>query len=144
MIGLIQRVAKAEVQINGANHCSIDQGIVILLGIEVEDSIDTVDRMIHKIINYRIFSDENKKMNLSLQDINGHLLVVPQFTLSANTKKGLRPSFKSVPVDFSKNLFENFVLRAKDKLDNVKSGVFAADMQVSLVNDGPVTFWIHI
>ena len=105
MIGLIQRVAKAEVQINGANHCSIDQGIVILLGIEVEDSIDTVDRMIHKIINYRIFSDENKKMNLSLQDIHGHLLVVPQFTLSANTKKGLRPSFKSVPVDFSKNLF---------------------------------------
>ena len=144
MIGLIQRVAKAEVQINGANHCSIDQGIVILLGIEVEDSLDIVDRMINKVINYRIFSDENKKMNLSLQDINGHLLVVPQFTLSANTKKGLRPSFKSVPVDFSKNLFKNFVVRAKDKLENVESGVFAADMQVSLINDGPVTFWIHL
>lgn len=141
MQGLIQRVTHANVAIEKQIVGEIKQGIVLLLGVEKEDDEPVADKLLHKVSNYRIFSDENDKMNLSLKDIQGELLVISQFTLAANTKKGMRPSFSSAATpDQAQALYNYFVEQAKLLGIKVATGVFAADMQVSLCNDGPVTF----
>jgi len=141
MQGLIQRVTHANVVIDQQLVGEIKQGIVLLLGVEKEDDESSADKLLHKVINYRIFNDENDKMNLSLKDIQGELLVVSQFTLAANTKKGMRPSFSSAATpDQAQALYNYFVEQAKLLGIKVATGEFAADMQVSLCNDGPVTF----
>ena len=139
--GLIQRVSRAEVTVEGHVVGKIDQGIVLLLGVEKADSEQQVDKLLHKVSNYRIFTDEQGKMNLSLKDIGGELLVVSQFTLAADTRKGMRPSFSSAATpQQARQLYDLFVDKAKAAGITVATGQFAADMQVSLVNDGPVTF----
>lgn len=141
MQGLIQRVKHAKVEINNQVVGEIGQGILVLLGVEKQDDEQAADKLLHKISNYRIFTDENDKMNLSLKDIAGDLLVVSQFTLAANTKKGMRPSFSSAATPSQANeLYEYFVAQAKTLNLTVATGEFGADMQVSLCNDGPVTF----
>ena len=119
----------------------IEQGILLLLGIERDDNQEQANRLLEKILNYRIFADSQGKMNLSLRDINGGLLVVSQFTLAADTKKGLRPSFTSAAApNQAEALYNQFVARARELHNNIQCGIFGADMQVSLCNDGPVTF----
>ena len=142
MLGLIQRVSSASVTIEGKLQGNIDKGIMLLLGVEKNDSQDNVDQLLNKILNYRIFNDELGKMNLSLNDIGGDLLVVSQFTLAADTKKGMRPSFSSAaPPEQAKALYDYFLKQAHIECQGmVASGEFGADMQVSLCNDGPVTF----
>ena len=141
MQGLIQRVKHAKVEVEGQVIGQIEQGILLLLGVEKHDDNTTADKLLHKVSNYRIFTDENDKMNLSLKDIQGELLVVSQFTLAADTKKGMRPSFSSAATPMQANeLYEYFVSQAKAAGLTVATGQFAADMQVSLCNDGPVTF----
>ncbi|WP_419148167.1 D-aminoacyl-tRNA deacylase [Pseudoalteromonas 'SMAR'] len=141
MQGLIQRVSQAQVVVDGEVVGEIGQGILLLLGVEKPDSEETADKLLHKVSNYRIFTDDNGKMNLSVKDIAGELLVVSQFTLAADTKKGMRPSFSSAgsPAQ-AEQLYDYFVQQAKASGLQVATGQFAADMKVSLVNDGPVTF----
>jgi D-tyrosyl-tRNA(Tyr) deacylase len=145
MLGLIQRVKNAAVDIAGERVGEIDQGILLLLGIEKNDTRSSVDKLIDKLLAYRIFADEQNKMNCNVQQINGGILVVSQFTLAADTKKGLRPSFSSAatPV-IAEELYNYFVTQLRAKHAKVATGVFAADMQVSLVNDGPVTFMLQM
>jgi D-tyrosyl-tRNA(Tyr) deacylase len=141
MIGLIQRVTHASVSVDNTICGKIDQGILLLLGIQRDDDQAHADRLLDKILNYRIFTDPEGKMNLSLRDINGGLLVVSQFTLAANTKKGLRPSFTSAAApELAEALYNHFTDRARILHHQTQCGIFAANMQVSLCNDGPVTF----
>jgi D-aminoacyl-tRNA deacylase len=142
MLGLIQRVSSASVAIENRLQGNIDQGIILLLGVEKNDGQDNADQLLKKILNYRIFNDELGKMNLSLNDIGGGLLVVSQFTLAADTKKGMRPSFTSAaPPEPAEALYDYFLKQAQIECQGrVASGEFGADMQVSLCNDGPVTF----
>ena len=142
MLGLIQRVSSASVAIKNRLQGNIDQGILLLLGVEKNDGQDNADQLLKKILNYRIFNDELGKMNLSLNDIGGGLLVVSQFTLAADTKKGLRPSFSSAaPPEQAEALYDYFLKQAQIECQGrIASGEFGADMQVSLCNDGPVTF----
>ena len=145
MQGLIQRIKNAKVEVNDQIIGEISQGILLLLGVEKPDDEQAADKLLHKVSNYRIFTDENDKMNLSLKDIGGELLVVSQFTLAANTKKGMRPSFSSAATPSQANeLYEYFVTQAKALDINVATGEFGADMQVSLCNDGPVTFNLSV
>lgn len=145
MIGLLQRVTQASVTINNEITASINTGLLVLIGIEKHDSEKNAERLFERLIAYRVFADNDDKMNLSLRDIKGGLLLVPQFTLPADTRKGLRPSFSDAAApELGKHLFEYFVNHARDNYPTVETGVFAADMQVSLVNDGPVTFWLKI
>ncbi len=145
MLGLIQRVKRAAVEIDGELIGAIDQGILLLLGIEKTDTRETADKLLDKVLAYRIFSDEQGKMNCNLQQVNGGLLVVSQFTLAADTKKGLRPSFSSAasPAQ-AEELYDYFVTQARARNPQVGTGKFAANMQVSLVNDGPVTFMLEM
>jgi len=144
MIGLIQRVTHANVEVAGNQIAKIDHGILLLLGVEKADTEQNAKDLLSKVINFRIFEDENQKMNLSLLNIGGGLLVVPQFTLPADTRKGNRPSFTSAaPPELGKKLFDHFLALAKEQLTQVETGEFGADMQVSLTNDGPVTFWLN-
>jgi len=141
MIGLIQRVSWAKVEVEGQLIGQIKQGILVLVGMEKEDQQDQADKLLHRLLNYRIFADDDDKMNLSITDINGGLLLVPQFTLAANTKKGLRPSFSSAkPPSEAESLFLYLLKQAETQYNTVQSGQFGADMKVSLLNDGPVTF----
>ena len=141
MKALIQRVKKAHVEVQGKKVGEINRGILALIGVEKLDNQEKAEKLIKKIISYRIFPDDNDKMNLSLQETNGELLLVSQFTLVAETNKGLRPSFSSAASpQLSQQLFEYMVKYAKTLGTSVQTGVFAADMQVSLINDGPVTF----
>ena len=145
MYGLIQRVSSASVSIDQQINGQIDQGVLLLLGIEKTDSQSTVDKLLHRVLNYRLFSDEKDKMNLSLLDINGGLLVISQFTLAADTNKGLRPSFSSAaPPEQAESLYNHFLAQAPAQHGKIESGIFAADMQVSLCNDGPVTFNLRV
>lgn len=140
---VIQRVSEAKVEINQAIVGQINQGLLVLLGIEQDDTIDDVDWLLQKTVNMRIFSDDEGKMNRSLLDVNGGLLVVSQFTLHASTKKGNRPSFiAAARPEHAIPLYELFLEKAKALVGEVKSGEFGADMQVSLLNDGPVTIII--
>jgi D-tyrosyl-tRNA(Tyr) deacylase len=133
------------VEVLGECVGAIDKGILLLLGVEKLDDESTADKLLHKVSNYRIFTDDAGKMNLSLKDIEGDLLVVSQFTLAADTKKGMRPSFSSAatPVQ-AEALYDYFVAQAKAAGIKVQTGQFAADMQVSLCNDGPVTFNLSV
>lgn len=141
MIILIQRVSHARVEVLGERVAKINQGLLALVGIQADDDEKTAAYFVERILNYRIFGDENDKMNCSLRDIGGGLLLAPQFTLAANTKKGRRPSFTSAAhPGQSKTLFYRMVDIARDSYDVVESGIFGADMQVHLCNDGPVTF----
>lgn len=145
MLGLIQRVKKASVTVNEQITGEIRQGVLLLLGIQKHDTEETANKLIDKILAYRIFSDEDNKMNCSVQQIDGGVLVVSQFTLAADTKKGLRPSFSSAaPPAQAEALYDYFVVQMRSKHPQVATGIFAADMQVSLVNDGPVTFMLEM
>ena len=144
MIGLLQRVQHASVAIKNIETASIDHGLLVFIGIEREDTQIQADKLLKRLLAYRIFSDENDKMNLSLQDIKGGLLLVPQFTLPANTQKGTRPSFTpAAPPELGLQLFTYFCEQAVQLHSEVQLGQFGADMQVSLTNDGPVTFWLQ-
>ncbi|OUR64166.1 D-tyrosyl-tRNA(Tyr) deacylase [Methylophaga sp. 42_25_T18] len=144
MIGLLQRVQHASVTVDDKKIAHIGQGLLVLIGVERNDSIAQADRLLTRLLGYRVFSDEHDKMNLSVQDINGGLLLVPQFTLPANTKKGMRPSFTpAADPETGRKLFNYLVSEAQQQHADVASGKFSADMQVSLTNDGPVTFWLH-
>lgn len=145
MIGLIQRVSSAQVEINDQCVAKIERGIVALVAVQLGDSGDKSKRLFERIINYRLFPDNADKMNLSLLDVNGGLIIVPQFTLVADTKRGNRPSFgNNVPAEMGKLHFEQFIAHAKSEYSQVQHGVFGADMQVTLTNDGPVTFWLEV
>jgi len=145
MIGLIQRVSSAKVDVSNNTISHIEQGILLLLGIEKEDNQEKADKLLQRVLNYRIFEDDTGRMNLSLNNIKGDLLVVSQFTLAADTKKGLRPSFSSAASpEIAKTLYDYFLIQAKQTDLLIQSGEFGADMQVSLVNDGPVTFWLQV
>lgn len=146
MIGLIQRVSDAQVVVDGEVIGKIDQGLLLLLGVQKEDTQAHADKLLHKVINYRVFEDRDGRMNRSLQDVEGELLVVSQFTLPANTKKGMRPSFASAgDPALARELYDYFVIKADDQVIRpVQTGEFAADMKVSLTNDGPVTFWLEV
>ncbi len=145
MIGLIQRVSEAGVVVEGKTVGRIGRGLLVLLGVEKADNEATAQRLLERILTYRVFPDEHGKMNLSLADIGGELLLVPQFTLAADTHKGTRPSFSSAAApDLGAALFEYFVKMAQERHGKVATGVFGADMKVSLVNDGPVTFWLQV
>ena len=144
MIGLLQRVQHASVTVDDKKIAHIEQGLLVLIGVERNDSTAQADRLLTRLLGYRVFSDEHDKMNLSVQDINGGLLLVPQFTLPANTKKGMRPSFTpAADPETGRELFNYLVSKAYQQHADVASGKFGADMQVSLTNDGPVTFWLH-
>ncbi len=141
MIALLQRVSEAKVIVSGQCIASIDQGVLALIGVQSGDKEDTAELFISRIINYRLFADDDGKMNLSLIDIQGGLLLVPQFTLAANTKKGRRPSFTSAaPPELGESVFQSMVGFARNSYALVEAGRFGADMAVHLVNDGPVTF----
>ncbi|MGV6806750.1 MAG: D-aminoacyl-tRNA deacylase [bacterium] len=144
MLGLIQRVSSARVEIAGEVAGSIDRGILLLLGVERDDDASKADRMLQKVLDYRIFPDDRGRMNLSLRDSGGELLVVSQFTLAADTAKGLRPSFTpAADPQTAEQLYDHFLDAAGRELPSVAAGRFGADMQVSLCNDGPVTFLLR-
>lgn len=144
MRALIQRVKKASVTIEGKIFSEINQGLLILLGIEAEDNEEDIDWLAGKIARLRIFSDEDDAMNFSVQDIDGDCLVVSQFTLHANTKKGNRPSFiRAAKPEIAIPLYEKFILQLEEETSKkIKTGTFGAMMDVALINDGPVTIWI--
>lgn len=142
---LIQRVKEASVSIDGKLYSSIKQGILALIGIEKGDTTEEIQKMAKKLVNLRIFSDENDKMNKSILDIKGEMLIVSQFTLCGNCKKGTRPSFdNSAPPDVAKKLYETFINEVKNYGINTQTGVFGAMMDVALINDGPVTFMLDM
>jgi D-aminoacyl-tRNA deacylase len=144
MKALIQRVRGARVEVDGEVVGAIDQGLLALVGVEPQDTPASVEKILHKLLNYRVFSDAAGKMNLSLSDIGGGLLLVSQFTLAADTKSGLRPSFSSAaPPALGAELFDLLVTQARGKHPQVATGQFGADMQVNLINDGPVTFLLE-
>ena len=141
MITLLQRVSEARVEVEQKVIGQIENGLLVLVGVQPEDDQACARYTIERLLNYRVFSDREGKMNLSLRDINGGLLLVPQFTLAADTRKGRRPSFTSAaPPKQGQILFEHMLEYSESVYDNVQSGRFGADMQVSLTNDGPVTF----
>jgi D-tyrosyl-tRNA(Tyr) deacylase len=146
MIALLQRVTQANITINNhQNIAQIGQGLLVLIGVEKTDSAAIADRLLQRVLNYRVFSDADDKMNLCLLDIKGDLLLVPQFTLPADTRKGTRPSFTpAAPPEQGKQLFDHLLIQAKHNSIVVESGQFGANMQVSLTNDGPVTFWLQV
>jgi D-tyrosyl-tRNA(Tyr) deacylase len=144
MITIIQRVTTAKVTVNNQDIGKIDTGIMALVAVEKADTEKDAQRLLERILNYRIFADSDDRMNLSLRDINGGLLLVPQFTLAADTQKGNRPSFISAaPPEKGKELFDYLQQLAKQTYSHVEFGQFGADMQVSLVNNGPVTFTLR-
>lgn len=144
MIALLQRVSSSRVTVSGSVIGSIDAGLLVLVGVEVGDTEAIAAKLLHKISCYRIFADENGKMNLSLLDAGGGLLLVPQFTLTADTGRGLRPGFsKGASASEGRQLFDTLVGLASELDCRVETGQFGADMQVELINDGPVTFWLQ-
>ena len=144
MIALIQRVTQAKVEVGGEVVGQIGKGLLVLLGVEKDDDRAKADKLAEKVLNYRVFSDENDKMNLNVQQVAGEVLVVSQFTLVADTQKGLRPSFsKGAIPSLANELYEYFAQKCGEKV-KVECGRFAADMQVSLTNKGPVTFWLQV
>ncbi|MBI3575119.1 MAG: D-tyrosyl-tRNA(Tyr) deacylase [Gammaproteobacteria bacterium] len=144
MIGLLQRVSQASVTVNGKTVGAIGRGILVLVGVERGDDEAKADRLLERLLGYRLFPDAEGKMNRSVQDIGGGLLLVPQFTLAADTDKGMRASFTSAAdPDTGRRLFEYLSQRARSAHAPVATSRFGADMQVTLTNDGPVTFWLE-
>jgi D-tyrosyl-tRNA(Tyr) deacylase len=145
MIGLLQRVTHASVVVEGETVGAIDKGLMVLVCAERGDTEKEAEMLLAKLLSYRVFSDDQGKMNRSVADVDGGLLLVPQFTLAADTQSGTRPSFTPAasPED-GRRLFDHFVKQARTKHATVETGQFGANMQVSLTNDGPVTFWLQI
>ncbi len=145
MIALLQRVAAARVEVAGRTTGAIDRGLCVFLGVERGDDEAVADRLLERVVHYRVFPDDQDRMNLDLLQVGGGLLLVPQFTLAADTRKGNRPSFTpaAAPEDGAR-LFEYFTGRARGLPLVVATGVFGAHMQVTLTNDGPVTFWLRV
>lgn len=142
---LLQRVSRAEVAIATEVVGNINRGLLLFVGIERGDSSALVAKMVDKVLGYRVFADADDKMNLNVQDAGGGVLAVSQFTLAAETQKGLRPGFsKAAPPQLARELYQEFVQMLKQRHQPVESGVFAADMQVTLTNDGPVTFLLEL
>jgi D-tyrosyl-tRNA(Tyr) deacylase len=144
MIALLQRVSHAKVEVDGKAVGSIGPGLLVLLGVRPADDEAAARGLLSRLLQYRVFADEAGKMNLSLTQVKGELLLVPQFTLAADTAKGLRPGFSTAaPPEQGRRLFDFFVQAAREQLGQVQTGVFGAHMQVSLTNDGPVTIWLE-
>ena len=145
MKALIQRVSSSQVKVDGKLVGSVEKGLLVFLGFEKQDTRSMADKMINKIISYRLFPDQNQKMNLSLKDINGEILIISQFTLAADTKNGTRAGFSTAmpPLD-AESLYDYFVESTRSSDLKVETGIFGADMKVSLVNDGPVTFLLEV
>ncbi|MCP5196210.1 MAG: D-tyrosyl-tRNA(Tyr) deacylase [Gammaproteobacteria bacterium] len=145
MIGLLQRVREARVAVDGEVVGEIGAGLLVLIGVERSDGEGQADRLLERVLGYRVFADAEGKMNLSLREIGGGLLLVPQFTLAADTHKGMRPSFTpAAPPAEGERLFGHLVAQARQRQARVATGRFGAHMQVSLINDGPVTFWLRV
>lgn len=146
MICLIQRAQYGRVTVAGETIAETGPGMVVLVGFERGDDESILERMAHKLLHYRLFGDENDRMNLNVQEAGGEILLVPQFTLAANTRKGLRPNFTPAAApDQAEKLFERFVTCVRQRTSQkVEQGQFGAHMQVSLSNDGPVTFWLQM
>jgi D-aminoacyl-tRNA deacylase len=145
MIGLLQRVTRASVQVGGATVGAIGMGLVVLVCAERGDGEAEAERLLERLLGYRVFADAEGRMNLSLREVQGGLLLVPQFTLAADTHKGMRPSFTpAAPPQEGERLFDYFLARARASHPAVESGRFGAHMQVSLTNDGPVTLWLRV
>ena len=143
MIGLLQRVTHAEVAVGGKVIGSIGRGLLVLVAVHRDDTPQDIARLAERLLTYRVFPDDEDRMNRSVGDVRGGLLLVPQFTLTADTKKGTRASFtKGAPPDMASDFFDRLVLACRARLDTVETGSFGANMQVSLTNDGPVTFWL--
>lgn len=143
MIALIQRVTHAEVVVAGETVGHIGRGLLALVGVERGDTEKQAERLLERLLDYRVFADADGRMNLSIRDVHGGLLLVPQFTLAADTRKGTRASFTpAAPPEQGRALFDYLLCEARDNHPEVASGRFGADMQVSLTNDGPVTFWL--
>jgi D-tyrosyl-tRNA(Tyr) deacylase len=144
LIGLLQRVRQAWVEIDAQRIAAIETGLLVLVGVERGDGQSQADRLLQRLLGYRVFADEQGRMNRSVADIGGGLLLVPQFTLAADTRKGTRPGFSTAaePV-LGKRWFDYLLDQACQNYQPVAGGVFGADMQVGLVNDGPVTFWLQ-
>jgi D-tyrosyl-tRNA(Tyr) deacylase len=144
MIALIQRVIRCDVQVDGRTVGAIDRGLLALIGVRRGDDAQAAERLLERVLGYRVFPDEQGKMNLSLRDIQGGLLLVSQFTLAADTHKGTRAGFSTAaPPDEAQRLFDYLLERARNTHPTVAAGIFGAHIQVSLVNDGPVTFWLE-
>lgn len=144
MIGLLQRVTEASVRVDGQLVSAIGRGILVLVGVRRGDDGESADRLLERLLGYRVFPDEQGRMNRSVRDISGGLLLVPQFTLAADTQKGTRAGFSTAaPPDEAQRLFAYLVDSARAAHAPVGTGVFGADMQISLINDGPVTFWLE-
>lgn len=144
MIALIQRVSRASVSVDGRIIGRIDQGLLALIGVHRDDTPADIDRLAERVLGYRVFSDAEGRMNRSVRDIAGGLLLVPQFTLAADTKKGTRASFtRAAEPATASNYFDKLVETTRKSLKTVETGQFGADMKVELVNDGPVTFWLE-
>ena len=145
MIALLQRVSEARVVVDGASIGAIERGLMVLIGVEAGDSEKEADRLLERLLGYRVFADAEGKMNRSLRDVRGGLLLVPQFTLAADTKTGTRPGFSTAAApDEGRRLFDYVLAAARTAHAPVASGRFGADMKVSLTNDGPVTFWLQV
>jgi len=144
MIALLQRVSDAKVVVDGVTIGAIDAGLMVLVCAERNDTEKDAEQLLSKLLSYRVFSDDAGKMNRSVTDVQGGLLLVPQFTLAADTQSGTRPSFTpAAPPSLGKQLFDHFVALAKQRHARVETGQFGADMKVTLTNDGPVTFWLQ-
>lgn len=145
MIGLLQRVTGASVVVGGREFARIGAGLLVLIAVERGDDEQTAERLLDRLLNYRVFQDAAGRMNLSVTEAGGSILLVPQFTLAADTAKGLRPGFSRAaqPAD-AERLFGHLAQRARERQPGTQTGQFGAHMQVSLVNDGPVTFWLRV
>lgn len=145
MIALLQRVSEASVKVDNKITGQIARGLLVFIGVEKEDSETQANRLIERLLTYRVFPDAEDKMNLCVAEIKGGILLVPQFTLAADTRKGTRPSFSSAaPPEKGSLLFDYVVAQTNRMHHEVQTGIFGADMKVSLVNDGPVTFWLQV
>jgi D-aminoacyl-tRNA deacylase len=144
LIGLLQRVSRAQVEVSGKTVGSIGPGLLVLVGVRPSDDEGSAQRLLDRLLQYRVFPDAAGKMNLSLIQAKGELLLVPQFTLAADTAKGLRPGFSTAAApEQGRALFDHLVRCAREKIATVQTGQFGAHMQVSLINDGPVTIWLE-
>lgn len=144
MIALLQRVSRAEVRIDGQSVGAIDEGVLAFIGVRRDDDTMAADRLLERLLSYRVFADTQGRMNLALREVRGGLLLVPQFTLAADTRKGTRAGFSTAAApDEARRLFMYLLEQAQAMYDRVEGGVFGAHMEVSLVNDGPVTFWLE-
>ncbi|KAB7627252.1 D-aminoacyl-tRNA deacylase [Alkalilimnicola sp. S0819] len=145
MIALLQRVSEARVAVAGDTVAAIGPGLLVLIGVQRHDTPEQASRLLERLLGYRVFADERGRMNRSLREVGGELLLVPQFTLAADTTRGRRPSFTpAAPPAQGQELFEQLLALAREQLGEVGAGVFGADMQLSLCNDGPVTFWLEV